>query len=446
MRWAALGIWGAIWVLACGSGTKTDSPSGASGSAGSVNGASGASSGNSGSAGVGNAPPVKLGDLCPLFTRDLCVYLMQCEGARYEDATHCERELSCFGLPQLTAAAERGAVDYDPSQVGACHARFEASPCTFGAFIFTPDIYDVLQYCPGAVVPKGQLGEPCAADGECGEGSYCHKGATAQCPGACRAPAAAGQSCADGGRCAEGLSCDQNVCAPKQQAGSPCEFACEYGLSCPKGEICPGNIWCNEQGLCETGRLEGEACGVMGEAGPGRANAQCAIHLWCDSSENGTGVCRKPSAEGGPCRVAFSACEDGLHCVGASADGAGARGTCQPPSPAGVDCEGDDDCQSGLACVLEKCAVPGAVGATCSGNGDCATALVCVEQKCASARYPGDPCDGTRCTLSRCVNGTCEYHAKVGEPCAGPTDCATSECVNGLCYDDSVCSAPTLPM
>ncbi|RYZ02413.1 MAG: hypothetical protein EOO73_31860 [Myxococcales bacterium] len=434
MRWAALGAWGAVAILACGSGTPAEPPSGGAGAAGT-------GTGGSGSAGTGAAPPIAISDLCPLFTRDLCVYLMQCQGARYENAAHCERELTCFGLPQLTAAAERGAVDYDPRQVGVCHARFEASPCTFAEFIFTPDIYDVLQYCPGAVKPKLRVGEACSSSGECTEGSYCYQGGKAQCPGECLAPASEGQSCTEGKRCAEGLSCDGVACAPQQQPGSPCEFGCEYGLSCPRGEICPGNLWCNEVGQCETGRLEGEPCGPTGSGAQGSL-AQCAIHLWCDDP-NGEGKCRKQSPEGGACRAgAAYACTDGLHCVGAGSGAAATLGTCQPPGPAGQDCGEDEDCQSGLACISEKCAALGAQGAPCGGDDDCAPGLVCFEQKCATARYPGDACDGTRCTFSRCVNGSCEYHARVGEPCAVKSDCATSQCVGGLCYDDSVCRAP----
>jgi hypothetical protein len=69
--------------------------------------------------------------------------------------------------------------------------------------------------------------------------------------------------------------------------------------------------------------------------------------------------------------------------------------------------------------------------------------LVC-KGTCAAARYPGDSCNATDhpCTLSRCVNGTCQDHLKVGQACAGSDDCATSECVNGYCYDSSVCKAP----
>src|SRR5581483_2967501 len=39
-----------------------------------------------------DAAPIPLGDLCPLFTKDLCTYLMQCNHAPYRDLAHCEAE------------------------------------------------------------------------------------------------------------------------------------------------------------------------------------------------------------------------------------------------------------------------------------------------------------------------------------------------------------------
>jgi hypothetical protein len=77
-------------------------------------------------------------------------------------------------------------------------------------------------------------------------------------------------------------------------------------------------------------------------------------------------------------------------------------------------------------------------------NSDCAAGLICEGTTCISARYPGASCNATDqpCTLSRCVNGTCQDHLKVGQACVSFDDCATSECVNGFCYDSSVCIAP----
>ncbi len=447
-RWVTLWVLlGAGVLVACGSSTHDPGkPMGQAGSGATASGG-GAGKGSAGASTTGGgatADPIPLEDLCPIFTHDLCVYLMECQGARYRDAEHCESELTCFGLPQLTDAAARGAVDYDPSKVGACHARFLESPCTFGVFIFTPDIYEVLQWCPGTVTPKGAAGDSCASDGECGAGLYCNKGADYACPGQCMVPAAEGEPCPGSTDCADGLSCRDDVCAPDAQAGSDCATGnCDYSVSCPKGQICRENIWCDrELGQCQLARVVDEPCGQVGTE-PNTSQANCAIHLWCDNVGTGPGVCHEPSAASGPCNDGFYACQDGLHCVGYVPFGAdGTLGSCQPPGASGSECSGDDDCEPGLACVLTECRAPGAEGADCNGNSGCAAGLVCVDQKCASARYPGDACDGTRCTYSRCVDGTCEYHLKVGETCVADLDCSTGHCVDGLCYDSSVCNAP----
>jgi hypothetical protein len=327
--------------------------------------------------------------------------------------------------------------------VGACHARFLQSPCTFGFFIFTPDIYDVLEWCPGTITAKATEGATCSANGECSGDLYCNKGADYQCPGKCQKRGESGQSCAGGARCAEGLRCEAELCVPMPQAGDSCEYSCSHSVVCPAGEVCPGNLWCDRSlGKCELGRLVGEPCGTTGLS-PTASEAECAIPLWCDAVDHGVGACRKSSAQGGPCNEATYACDKGLHCVGAVASGAGATlGACQPPSPAATDCREDDDCQAGLVCLFDECAAPVAEGEDCSGSNDCALGLVCVASKCAQARYPGSPCDGTRCTFSRCVDGICQDHAQVGEPCSAADDCATGECVAGVCYDDSVCNAP----
>ena len=255
--------WAVVWVLgalamtaACGSSTKAP-VAGQGGSAGAAPTGGGSGSGSGGSmssSGATSAAPIELEDLCPIFTQDLCVYLMECQGARYRDAEHCQQELDCFGLPQLTAAAEQGAVDYDPGQVGACHARFIESPCTFGAFLFTPDIYEVLRFCPGTITPKLQAGESCSSAGECTEGLYCYKGIDYLCPGECRAFSQEGEDCAGSGSCAAGLDCQSDVCVPEKKPGDPCGDGCNYSVSCPSDEICDGNIWCDrEADTCESG-------------------------------------------------------------------------------------------------------------------------------------------------------------------------------------------------
>jgi len=425
-------VGGAWLAFACGS-AQHSSP-----------GASGGAGGAAGS-GAGDAAPIALQDLCPVFTHDLCVYLMQCGGARYRDAAQCEGQLSCFGLPALTAAAASGAVVYDPTKVGACHDRFLQAPCTFGLFLTTPNIYDVLSYCPGTVTPQLQAGADCSEHGECSEGLYCNKGESYTCPGKCRAFAKLGEACSAGARCADGMTCQAAVCTPKVKAGDSCIDSCPWSVSCAEGQVCPGNIWCDKAaGKCTLGRLEGEQCGTTG-SGTTKSRADCAINLWCDAVSllEDAGTCRQRSPEGGPCGFGPDGCAKGLHCVGYQPFGETAKlGVCQGPGLDGSDCGAANDCAQGLACVSGHCQAPGSVGAECAADANCQTGLVCVDAKCARARYPGDSCDAGRCTYSRCVNGTCANYAKVGEACTTPDECLTGACVSGLCYDVSICRPP----
>lgn len=436
---------GSLLLFACGKSSKNGTGvQGGAGGAAASSGAAGALA-SGGSSGAISSDPIPIEDLCPVFTSDLCTYLMQCNGAKYRDMDHCRGELDCFGMNELLASAASGAVLYDPSKVGECHARFLASPCTFGFFLFTPDIYEVLAYCPGTLTPEQGDGASCVSNGECTPGLYCYKGTDWLCPGTCRKFSVQGETCAGSARCADGLACAADgTCQPEQKAGDPCDGFCSYSVTCVGDAPCTGNIWCDRSvNQCKAGLLEGETCGPMGSS-TAQYTADCAINLWCDGVGGATGVCRVQSAEGGPCNDA--GCQDGLHCVGSEPNGTTAKlGTCSGPSAAGGECVGDRDCQTGLVCVSALCAAPGVTGAACFESADCATGFVCgADDSCVAALYPGSTCDpaGQPCTFSRCLDGTCVDHAKVGEACAIDDDCATGYCIDQKCYDASVCNAP----
>jgi hypothetical protein len=448
----ALGV--SFILVACGGGAQHTGAGGASSggsagtsAAGAANGGSGDTAGTMSStsgAGGATAAPIAVADLCPIFTADLCQYLMECAGERYRDAAQCQQELDCFGLPQLLDADQKGLVAYDPAQVGACHARFTASPCTFGAFLTTPDIYEVLSFCPGAVTPKQVAGGACSSSGECSAGLYCNKGANYTCPGTCEPFGTEGSACIGSARCADGLTCTDQKCVPTQKAGDACTNFCGYSVTCPSDQICPENIWCDPNlKQCEPGRMVGEACGDMNDAGNTYV-ANCAVNLWCNGLAFGPGTCEAPGDVGAPCVPDFSACKQGLHCINFQTLAPNAAyGTCSPPSGAGTDCVGDKDCQSGLVCVAGKCATPLASGAACTSDDECAAGLVCQSDKCQPALYPGAACGPSLpCAFSRCVAGTCQAYAKVGAACSLDADCATNHCVSGKCYDSSICQLP----
>ena len=391
----------------------------------------------------GASGPIAVEDLCPIFTKDLCRYLIECGGYQYQSVDDCVVEQDCYGLTQLEQSAQDGSVIYDPDKVGACHDRFSESPCDFASFFFAPDIYEVLAYCPGTLSPQLDSGDSCVSDGECKEGLYCFK-PDYQCPGTCEAPRTDGATCPSGAQCADGFRCNDGLCAAVAKAGDSCVTeSCSYSVSCKKGEICDGNIWCNADKICEAGRGVGEACGPPD--GPFSPKANCAVGLYCDSLETfGPGLCQAPSAEGGTCTSDSDSCQDGLHCLGTKVDDQPARGTCAPPSARDGDCRFDGDCQDELTCVGGVCGDAVGVGSECSFlDNDCAEGLICKDNACAEPVYFGDDCsDKISCGFGRCVDAKCVPSLRVGETCASNPDCSSNHCVDGKCYDSSVCRAP----
>jgi hypothetical protein len=418
-----------------------------------------------------DAAPIAIGDLCPLFTSDLCTYLMQCAHAGYKDTTQCLGENTCYGYTQLKEAAEAGAVLYDPEKVGACDEAFRNNPCGFGAsFLFTPDIFEVLGVCTGALTPKLTTGQSCLSSGECQSG-FCQKqGAT--CPGVCADFAIAGQPCSNGafvpdagsGQCGKNLICNsKNVCQPYGSVGSSCATDGDCGPT-----INNQHLWCDTStGKCAAGVDAGAPCGV------GRYT--CAPGLWCrpfvDAGTdflfyNGPGSCVALGAAGSPCDV-YEGCQQGLHCVYPTSTLA-PLGQCSPPSSVGSPCSIGSDCATGLACIDgdgggSVCATPSGVGGPCNGatgptqactssaatactsgtTAQCATGLACSGTKCLNPRYAGDLCDATSiCVFGTCVRGTCVNLGNVGAGCTNDSDCSTNACIGGKCADTSVCSNP----
>ncbi len=438
-----LALFGAVIVTGCG--TAATSSKGGSQTDGGI--------------GPVSTAPIAVADLCPVFTSDLCTYLIQCGQAPYRNLAQCLAEVDCYGLAQLQAAVAAGGVVYDPSKVGACHARFLSDPCNFAFFLFTPTIFDVLSYCPGTITPELAAGADCVADGECTQGLYCQKTTSGACPGKCTAYAEAGAACGLDAtlmtypQCGPELECNNNnICQPNGKPGSVCanDSDCGPTIICLDDPSCvTPNLWCNlsgggATGTCNVGVAAGATCGAA-KAGTTSYDIQCADGLWCSQIFiDQAGVCRVPAGMGAPCNN-FGGCEKGFHCGGYVPVGAGATlGQCVPPSASGGPCTFTDDCQPGLGCPASTCAPLGALGGLCQQDGDCQAGMTCASGKCAHAAYPGDACVGTTsvCVLSLCKNGTCVDTAKVGQPCMVDADCGSGTCLQGTCADTSVCAVP----
>ena len=168
------------------------------------------------------------------------------------------------------------------------------------------------------------LGEPCAADTDCGSGACLLDGAFRYCTEACTADV----ECVEGFHCREG-SCARGdrsstgeVCAVTEDCvgGDTCEgegarrfctHPCTTDGACPEGFACT-------DGLCDTDlRVDGEPCasddqclgGTCGDTPAGRrctsacgAGAPCAPGLECRRLGDGAdAVCTPPREEDGGC-------------------------------------------------------------------------------------------------------------------------------------------------
>jgi len=431
------------FVVACGSAEQGGGSPGHAGTAGSSSSAAGGQSGGGTGAtgGAVSSAPIPLTDLCPVFVGDLCAYLTQCLGEKFRDLDQCKAEVDCYGLPELQASAAKGSVVYDPSQVGQCHARFLGDPCNFAFFLFTPDIFEVLSYCPNTITPRLTVGGACVSNGECSDGLYCKKD-QGKCPGSCAPFAASGESCADGTPCSPHSSCNsRGLCHVAAKVGDTCKDAsdCDGNILC-LGEDCPAQLYCDANaGACKLGASEGMPCGAV--AGTSMPLVACERGLFCDAVFiDKVGACRKPGGAGTPCNQ--SGCSTGFHCIGYQALGATPQlGMCAGPSAAGGACVGQADCAAGLVCSSNLCGAPLALGAACTQDAECGPGTAC-DTVCKTAAYPGDDCTpaASKCVFSRCVGGKCADHLKVGASCAADADCTTQRCVAGVCADTSVCS------
>ena len=391
-----------------------------------------------------SSQPVALADLCSVFTDDLCAYQLQCNQADYRDLDHCRADTDCLGVAELTASSMQGGVTYDPSQVGACNARFRKDPCHFDFFLFVPNVFDVLADCPGAIVPQRRQGDACVSDHECVDGLYCRKN-NETCPGACTPFAKSGDACPFGARCAADLFCSSGICRPMGADGAACASMEDCGpiVFCIDSPTCKDdNLWCDlAAGVCKKGVGVGASCGPL-KSGAVTSSAECADGLWCDNVSDQTGVCRVFGGEGSPCKD-FEGCDAGFRCAGYVPGGTGAAlGKCTPLAGLAGACQINSDCQAGLRCLTDACVAPVAFGASCRTDADCQAGLACPNQRCVHARYPGDPCgdaDST-CVSGLCRGSVCQTHAKLGQACMVGTDCATNDCSGGKCIDFSVCA------
>jgi len=336
---------------------------------------------------------------------------------------------------------------------GACRAKV-GTPCASGGDCPMDLWCDTSGGGGGVCRARGQLGDDCAADGECAGGICSHGRCCSQrCDAACAACdggmctfAAAGTDpgdllcpgaavCGMDGSCkqplgascgGDAMSCASGMCVDGVCCASPCAGTCErcdtsgtcVGVDDGADGTCSGTFECAGQGQCRL--ADGQAC-----VSPSMCASSVCISGRCCAGACGVG--QWCPGEGGACAdITSTACTSSLQCPGGYyCDGA--TGHCAERKAPGAECTGTStgECATGLCsdgvCCDRACTLP------CE---DCAGGL-CIRDPAGSD--PRDACPGA----ATCgMDGQCKL--PLGADCsADPMSCASGTCVDSVC-----CASP----
>ncbi|HEV3031161.1 MAG TPA: hypothetical protein VG319_05935 [Polyangia bacterium] len=336
--------------------------------------------------------------------------------------------------------------------------------------------------CVAGQCGKKNLGQPCAADGEC-VSATCVEGVCCDgaCAGGCRScallstmghctPLAVGAvdskgvctdqgatTCGTNGRCDGIGGCqkykDGTVCAPESCSGNvytPPSTCTATGQCAPPDSlpcapyICNGNTCfngCAIDGDCVAPNVcNGSSCGkkMRGASCSTASECQstfCAQGVCCDTACNGACTsCALTGALGTCTNVANDARDPANICVDTGAASCGTNGKCQ----AGA-------CQrypQGTACKGSTCAVGTTTftpGSSCDGQGACVTpaASSCFPFQCGVGVCKGGCTSDLDCAAPAvCANGSCGLKG-IGKTCADATECLSGFCAQGACCDEA---------
>ena len=127
----------------------------------------------------------------------------------------------------------------------------------------------------------------------------------------------------------------------------------------------------------------------------------CASGTYCGSDQ----VCHHEQAAGGPCPEGGSACGDGLYCSSAST-------TCQPYPGLGESCADSYSCEGDLYCssASQTCLPYPESGQSCADSNSCADGLYCGDDLVCHPELPaGGQCTGSeQCQSGSCTTSVCE--------------------------------------
>jgi hypothetical protein len=388
---------------------------------------------------------------------------------------------SCTGTRRNTAGTCDGKGACRPQGVQNCSPFL----CTGGACTqacVTDNDCESGHACVDGQCGEKNLGQPCAADGECVSGTcvegVCCDGA---CAGGCRScallstmgrctPLAVGAvdskgvctdqgatTCGTNGRCDGSGSCQSykpgTVCAPESCSSNvytPASTCTATGQCAPPDSlpcapyVCNGNTCfnaCAMDGNCVTPnvcngsscgkKMRGASCSDADECG----SAFCAQGVCCDTACAGACTSCALSGSLGTCTNVPNDAQDPADlCVDQGAASCGTNGKCQ----AGA-------CQKyaqGTVCDASTCPTATTTftpDSTCDGQGGCVTpaASSCFPFQCGVGVCRAACTGDADCAAPAvCANGSCGLKG-LGKTCADTTECVSGFCAQGVCCDNS---------
>lgn len=229
------------------------------------------------------------------------------------------------------------------------------------------------------------LGETCASDLTCVEGTFCAELRAVGLTGTtCTNTCCGDADCPSGAICQNGFH-GARLCVPAAQANTPIDGNCDENPDCASGycrvsenkcePVCSTNADCESNESCiSTLAFEGPVTTGCLRVDGSPAGASCESNFDCESlvcSSSTDGTCLSPCSAAGQCA-------NGLGCTAFTITGGEFVNLCAPENTdglAGASCEVNGDCDS-LRCHEDVCVAPCCSSAQCGNEQSCRPILV----------------------------------------------------------------------
>ena len=435
---------------------------------------------------TGDKPPCNDNNPCTIDVcapkTGKCIAKAGSNGIACDDGNPCTAGDTC-NKGVCKAGVQPGCVAPNACQLGACDqktGKCAFSPTNEGGLCNDGDACSLLDTCKaGKCLPKdGQL---------CNDNDVCTNDICDNTTGKCvYTPGSEGAACDDGSKCTFAETCKNGACTPASTKNCKDNNDCTLdGCDAKTGECAPtlakDGAACNDSSAC----TKNDTCQIgvcKGIPAVDCASTACYAAT-CDPL---TAKCltipqneKGPCDDGDPCSLvdackngkcgpqnSINPCDDDNACTVDSCakdPKNGALGCTHVPGTDGIDCDDDDLCTFGDACVAGECKPQTTV--TCDDKN------VCTEDSCNQQtgqclykplpNQPPTPCtDGNACTLSKaylqatgkkadvCVAGQCvgqpincnDNNSCTNDSCAPKTGCKHAPTAAKACNDGSACT------